>query len=101
MKKLNRKLETPLRWDERTWQVLPPLTSIDDFSSIEVPGLTLEAVEIKGRHYLFFALSLTETHQPTYSTSVYYMVADKPDGPFSQPRMVFSTSGYFSLNCQL
>lgn len=89
---LDRDSEGLLHWDDRTWQVLPPPTSTDDFDDMEVPQL----LKIMGRYYLFFSVSMETRSQPHRQTGraligIYYMVANNPQGPFSAPKVLFAS----------
>jgi hypothetical protein len=71
-----------LRWDDRTWRVLPPSSA--NVNSVEIPQLTLQPLKIWGRYYLFFFLSSLNP------TGIYYMVANNQEGPFSAPKLLFA-----------
>jgi hypothetical protein len=89
----NSAAENCLRWDDRTWQVLPPITSTDACEPIEVPQLRVQPIEVKGRYYIVFSLSVengSETHSSAGQTfvDIYYMVANNPKGSFSAPKIL-------------
>lgn len=72
--------------DLRRWEVLPPVTAPTlGFGQMEVPSLVAAA----GRWFLVFCSDL-ETQAPRLrtdgpGTGTYYLVADRPTGPFTLP----------------
>lgn len=70
------------------WQVRPPVTKPSYFGSMECPQL----VELEeNRYYLFFSSDACYFHGNKL-IGTFYMIADNPLGPFSEPKILFADS---------
>lgn len=67
------------------WQVLPPLTKPSNFATMECAQL----VKLQGRYYLLFSVPPRE-FTGSNLTGTFYMVADDPLGPFSEPKVLWA-----------
>ena len=70
------------------WQVGPPVTKLSYFGSMECPQL----VELEpNRYYLFFSSDACYFFGNRL-IGTFYMIADNPFGPFSEPKILFADS---------
>ena len=67
------------------WQVLPPVTKPIAFGTMECPQL----VNIQGRYYLLFSVQPGE-YVGSNLVGTFYMSADNPLGPFSEPQPLYA-----------
>lgn len=72
------------------WQVLPPVTQPIAFGTMECPQL----VNIQGRYYLLFSVQPGENVGTNLIkrdlVGTFYMSADNPLGPFSEPKPLYA-----------